>query len=78
MKNLQNEAKSPQGADLEEVDISDIKKWLDNDLHRAIGLLKAMYDDPNIKNMVAEYMQGRVNNWKAAQKAKMTSEGLAN
>lgn len=78
MKTLQNEAKSPQGVDLEEVDLSTIKKWLDNDLQRSLGLLQAIYDDPNIKNMVAEYMQGRVNNWKAAQKAQMTSEGLAN
>lgn len=78
MKNLQNASESPQGVDLEEVEISTIKKWLDNDLQRSLGLLQAVYDDPNLKNLMAEYMQGRVNNWKAAQKAKMTSEGLAN
>lgn len=70
MKNTQNDAKSPQGVDLEEVELSNVKKWLDDDLTRAIGLLKAIHDEPNLKQMMAEYMHGRVINWKNAQKLK--------
>jgi len=45
-------------------EVSTIKKWMTRDLGACIVFLKALQDDPNLQDVMATYLQGRISNFK--------------
>lgn len=65
MENLTSNGVDTQGVETQEVpDVKTILRWMDRDLGASISFLKAIYDDPAVKAIVAEYLRGRIENWK--------------
>lgn len=50
--------KTTQGVDLPPVTIENVEKWLTKDLGSCISMLNAIYNDPNLRHMLAEYLVG--------------------
>lgn len=61
-KNDQNVIEA-QGAEKQGVpDLKTVKEWTKRDIGLAIGVLNAIYSDPDLCNSMAEWIHGRIMN----------------
>lgn len=58
---------SAESIKVETPDLATVRKWLKDDLGRALSLLNALHSDQELQNTMADWMLGRIGNWKNKQ-----------
>lgn len=50
------------GTPSQDVDLSTVRQWLQEDVRRAVAVLNAVQSDPNVLDRIAEVFYGRILN----------------
>lgn len=65
MNNQETVRETVQGIEPDkEVTLSNIEKWLEDDIRRSLGLLNALNQDKDLRKQMAVWMKGRIDNAK--------------